>query len=197
MIRTTAFALLLSGLFASPLALAQDSGFFLEARGGSASVDEDNYDDTTTAFEIGGGYRWGGFGVEAGYVTFNDFEDEFDSLNISAELDGWIVGGNLRFPFADQWYFAARGGLFWWSADADTVLCVNPNPGGGENCDRVGISDDDMDFYAGVGVGYDFSDQFSVGVAYDYFGAELEDDEGDDENLSTNVFWVTGELRFQ
>jgi len=194
MIRKTTFALLLTGLFASPLALAQDSGFFLQARGGSAGIDEDLYDDTTTAFEIGGGYRWGGFGLELGYVTFNDFEDDDSGVNISAELDGWTMGGNLRFPFADQWYFAARGGLFWWSADADTVLCTGT---GGANCNRVGVSDDDMDFYAGVGVGYDFSDQFSVGVAYDYFGAELESDDGDDANLDTNVLWVTGELRFQ
>lgn len=193
MLRKTTIALLLSGLFAAPVAMAQDSGFFLQARGGNASVGEDLYDDTTTAFEIGGGYRWGAFGVEAGYVTFNEFEETFDLLNLSAELDGWTIGGNLKFPFADQWYFSGRGGLFWWSADADTVLCVNP----GNTCSRVGVSDDDMDFYAGVGLGYDFSPQFGMGIAYDVFGAELESEDGDDENLSTDVFWITGELRFQ
>ncbi len=62
---------------------------------------------------------------------------------------------------------------------------------------RVGVSDDDMDYYAGVGLGYDFSPQFSMGVAYDLFGVELESDNGIDENLDTDVFWVTGELRFQ
>lgn len=196
MIRKSALFLLLSGLFASPLALAQDaSGFFIEARGGNASVSEDLYDDTTTAFEIGGGYRWGAFGVEGGYVTFNDFEDQFQGLNISAELDGWILGGNLRFPFADQWYFSARAGLFFWDAKADTVLCVTQ--GGTNVCDQVGIDDSDTDFYAGVGVGYDFSDQFSLGLAYDYFGADLESESGQDETLNNNAWWLTGELRFQ
>jgi OmpA-OmpF porin, OOP family len=190
MLRRIAWSTLLLGLLASPLAAAQE-GFFLEARGGSASIDEDEFDDTTTAFQIGGGYRWGGFGIEGGYVSFNDFENEIFDLDVNAELDGWILGVNGRTSFAEQWYISGRLGAFLWSADADTVVCETPN-----NCARFSADDDATDFYAGVGLGYDFDQAFSVGIAYDYFGADLEGDDIDTVNLDTNVFWVTGEFRF-
>ena len=94
MLRKLALPVFVLGMLASPLAMAQ--GFFLEARGGSASVDEDEFDDTTTAFEIGGGYRWGNFGIEGGYVSFNDFENEIANLDgaIHSEQPG---GPGLRF----------------------------------------------------------------------------------------------------
>ena len=178
--------LLLAGLFAAPVAMAQDAGFFVEGRGGSASVDEDEFDDTTTAFLIGGGYRWEAFGVEAAYVSFNDFEDEAFGLDANAELDGWTLGVNGKAHFADQWYISGEVGAFFWSADVDSVICESPG-----NCARISGDDDGTDFYAGVGLGYDFSEQFSVGVAYDYFGASA-----DDVNLDNNVFWAILELRF-
>lgn len=185
--KTTLAALIgVSCLFAVPTAFAQDSGFFLEARGGSASIDEDEFDDTTTAFQIGGGYRWGAFGVEGGYVSFNDFENEIAGLDVNAELDGYTLGINGKSHFANQWYLSGRLGAFFWDADADTVFCTTPG-----NCARVSGDDDGTDFYAGVGVGYDFSEQFSLGVAYDYFGADAAD-----VTLDTNVLSVTGEVRF-
>jgi len=50
---------------------------------------------------------------------------------------------------------------------------------------------DGTDFYAGASVGYDFNEQFSLGVAYDFYGAEDED-----VSFDANVFSVVGELRF-
>ena len=186
--KTTLAALIgLSSLVAMPAAFAQDrSGFFIEGRGGSASIDEDDFDDNTTAFQIGGGYRWGAFGVEGGYVSFNDFESESQGLDINGQLEGWTLGINGRTNFAEQWYLSGRVGAFFFDADADTVICESPS-----NCARIEVEDDGTDFYAGVGVGYDFTDQFSMGVAYDYFGADAGD-----SNLDTNVFSVTAELRF-
>jgi OOP family OmpA-OmpF porin/outer membrane immunogenic protein len=186
--KTTLAALLgLSSLVAMPAAFAQDrnNGFFIEARGGSASVDEDDFDDTTTAFQIGGGYRWGGFGIEGGYVTFNDFEDNSQGLDINAEVDGFTLGVNGRTNFAEDWYLSGRIGAFFWDAEADTAVLVGTTP------TRIEADDDGTDFYAGVGMGYDFSEQVSLGVAYDYFGPET-----DASDLGTNVFSVTGEVRF-
>ena len=178
---------ILAALAVTP-AVAQDSGFFLEARGGSASIDEDPFDDTTTAFQFNAGYRWGGWGIEGGYVTFNDFEDDLFGQNVNAELDGWTLGINGKGNFADQWYLSGRLGAFFWDADANTVICESP-----VNCASVSADTDGTDFYAGVGIGYDFSPQWSAGIAYDYFGAD--GDNGID-TLDTNVFSATVELRF-
>lgn len=187
--KTCLLPLLLLGALAATPAMAQDGGFFLEGRGGSASFDEDPFDDTTTAFQFNVGYRWGLFGLEGGYVSFNDIEDTFAGIDVNAEIDGWTLGVNGRSNFADQWYLSGRLGAFMWDADANTVICETPS-----NCASVRADDDGTDFYAGVGVGYDFNDQWSAGIAYDYFGIEGSGDEID--TLDTNVFSATVELRF-
>ena len=184
-------AALLAAL-AAPSAFAQATdrtGFFIEGRGGSASVSEDEFDDTSTAFQFNGGYRWGAIGIEGGYATFNDFEDSDSGLDINAELDGYTLGINGRYNFAPQWYLAGRVGAFFWDADANAAVCVVA--GTNQVCNLVDADTDGTDFYAGVGVGYDFNEMFSMGAAYDYFGAD-----GDDVTLDTNVFSVTAEVRF-
>ena len=177
---------------AAPSAFAQATdrtGFFIEGRGGSASVSEDEFDDTSTAFQFNGGYRWGAIGIEGGYATFNDFEDSDSGLDINAELDGYTLGINGRYNFAPQWYLAGRVGAFFWDADANAAVCVVA--GTNQVCNLVDADTDGTDFYAGVGVGYDFNEMFSMGAAYDYFGAD-----GDEVTLDTNVFSVTAEVRF-
>ena len=65
---------------------------------------------------------------------------------------------------------------------------------GGRRVSIVAFSDvgeGTIGVYAGVGVGYDFSDRFSLGLAYDYFGPGK-----DDVSLQTNTLSLTGEVRF-
>lgn len=184
-------AALLAAL-AAPSAFAQATdrtGFFIEGRGGSASVSEDEFDDTSTAFQINGGYRWGAIGIEGGYADFNGFEDESEGLDIDADLTGWTLGVNGRFNFAEQWYLAGRVGAFFWDADANAAVCVVA--GTNQVCNLIDADTDGTDFYAGVGLGYDFNEMWSMGVAYDYFGAS-----NDDLDLNNNVFSVTAEVRF-
>ncbi|HVF34126.1 MAG TPA: outer membrane beta-barrel protein [Candidatus Saccharimonadia bacterium] len=179
-------ALAASALVAATAAQAQDTGFFIEGRVGSASIDEDQFDDDTTAVAFNAGYRWGGWGIEAGYVTFDDFDGEVDDIEIQAGVDGFTIGLNGRTNLADgPWYLSSRLGAFLWDAEADDVIRINNTP------TRIDADTDGTDLYAGIGVGYDFSDQFSLGVAYDYFGVE-----DDDVTLDTNVISVTGEIRF-
>jgi len=181
-----ALALGASALFATP-AFAQDpTGFFIDGRLGSASIDEDDFDDDASAFQINAGYRWGGWGIEGGYIDFGSYEGEDLGFNIDADIDGWMLGINGRSSFSNTWYLSGRLGAFFWDADADTVICETPT-----NCATISAGADGTDFYAGVGVGYDFNPQWSVGLAYDYFGPEE-----DDVSLSTNVFSLTTEFRF-
>ena len=182
-----ALALGAGALLAVPAAFAADgTGFFVDGRIGSASVDEDDFDDDSSAFQINGGYRWGGWGVEAGYVSFSEFEGEDGDFELEADIDGFTLGVNGRSNFASNWYLSGRLGAFFWEADADAVV-----PGPNNTLIQVSADEDGTDLYAGVGVGYDFSDQWSVGLAYDYFGPERND-----VSLSTNVLSLTTELRF-
>ena len=186
----TALSLVLAAgaLVAASPVLAQDdtTGFFIDGRVGSASVDEDQFDDDTTALQINGGYRWGGWGIEAGYVNFDDYDDDFGDFEVQAGLDGFTIGLNGRTNLADgPWYLSGRLGAFMWDADADIVADVNGTPA------LINAGTDGTDLYAGAGFGYDFNEQFSLGLAYDYFGAGEDDIE-----LDTSVISVTGEVRF-
>ncbi len=180
-------ALAAGALFPAAQLAAQDaSGFFIEGRVGSASVDEDQFDDDTTTLQLNGGYRWGNWGIEAGYVNFDDFDDEIGDIEIQAGIDGFTIGLNGRTNLGDgPWYLSGRLGAFLWDAEADAVVSINNRP------TRVSADTDGTDVYAGVGFGYDFNEQFSVGLAYDYFGAE-----SDRQSLDTNVLSVTAEVRF-
>ena len=121
-----ALALGAGALFAAP-AFAQDpSGFFIDGRFGSASIDEDDFDDDASAFQINAGYRWGGWGIEGGYVDFGSYEGEDLGFNIDADIDGWMLGINGRSSFSGSWYLSGRLGAFFWDADADTVICESP-----------------------------------------------------------------------
>ena len=94
------------------------TGFFLEGRIGSASIDEDQFDDDTTAFQFNGGYRWGNFGLEAGYVNFDDFDDELEDIEVQAGIDGFTLGVNGRTNLGDRFptaslHLAVEGVLGW------------------------------------------------------------------------------------
>jgi OOP family OmpA-OmpF porin/outer membrane immunogenic protein len=180
-------AFAVSSLLAVAAARAQDtSGFFVNGAVGNGSVDGDVFDDDTTTLQINGGYRWGVVGVEGGYVNFNDFDDSFGVLSLDGSLDGWTLGVNARGNFADNWYVSGRAGAFFWDADGGGFTIT---PGGTPVAAR--FSDDGTDFYAGVGVGYDFNERWSLGLAYDYFGAD-----GDFDEYDADVFSLTGEVRF-
>ncbi len=182
-------ALILGAALAATSVSAQDlDGFFAQGRLGSASTTANDFDDDVTSFQFTGGYRWGAFGLEAGYVDFSGFEGEDRNFRLDADVSGFTLGGNYRTSFANSWFFGARLGAFFWEADADTLVPSSTNP---NSFIVVRRDDDAVDLYAGVSVGYDFNEQFSLGLSYDYFGPE-----GDDISLETNVLSLVGEVRF-
>jgi len=182
-------ALILGGALATTSVAAQElDGLFLQGRIGSASSSADDFDDEVSSFQITGGFRWGAFGLEGGYVDFSGFEGENRNLDLDADISGFTLGGNFRTSFADSWFFGARVGAFFWEADADTVVPSSTSP---NTFLVVRREADAVDFYAGVSVGYDFNEKFSLGVSYDYFGPE-----DDDISLETNVLSLVGEVRF-
>lgn len=178
-------------LAGAPSAFAAGEGWFVAARAGSGSVDENVLDDSDTALGASGGYRWGWLGLEVGYVDFGAWHKDFpgfleDDTPITAvsiaELQGWTVGVNARAQLSPKWSLTGRAGVFDWDTNAFTDVPTFA---------RVDLDDSGTDWYAGVGVAYSITERFDLGVAYDHYRAN-----GDAFDLSPDVFSATAELRF-
>jgi opacity protein-like surface antigen len=192
--KNNTFLALLAGaaLLAAPIVASADSdGFFLGARAGHGSVDEDQLDDSDTTLALTGGYRWGWIGVEVGYADFGGYRQSFqgfldDDTPVSgrtiAELQGWTAGVNARGQLSDKWSITGRAGVFAWDTNAFTDI---------DTFDRADFDEDGTDWYAGVGVSYSFTEKFDIGLAYDHYRAS-----GDVLDLSPDVFSLTTEVRF-
>ena len=189
-----ALALASAGLVAAPLAAhAQDNGgFFVNGNVGKASVDDGVYDDEDTAFGVNLGYRWSvspGFaiGVEGGYVDLGKYAPKSNIVLPvgqflgDAELDGFTAGVNGRFNLGDNWYISGRTGLFRADVKGDYLAAGIPTR----------VDDTSNKWYAGAGFGYDFSNNFSVGLNFDHY--ELDKKNLD---LNSNLISVSAEARF-
>ncbi|HXE78003.1 MAG TPA: porin family protein [Rhodanobacter sp.] len=191
-----AIALASAGLFAATAASAQDmsagnGGWFINGNVGQATLDHGPYDDDTTGYAINGGYRWAlnpsaALGVEVGYNDLGNIHAKniFQSGPViqddKSQLHGWTAGVNGHFNFNPNWYVSARGGLYSWTGHG---LNNDVNP------IRKGL--DDTSWYAGAGVGYDFSNNVSLGINYDHYDASKQG-----VNLGTNLISVSAEYRF-
>ena len=194
----TLLALTLSaaGLFAASAASAQsvptqNGGWFIGGNVGQTSINHGPYDDQATGYGLNGGYRWAlnpsvALGVEVGYNDLgnihpkNVFNSQPVVANGKTQLHGWTTGVNGHFNLSPNWYVSARTGIYGWKGHG---LSNDENP------IRKGL--DDTSWYAGAGVGYDFSNNVSLGVNYDYFDARKQH-----VNLSTDMISVSAEYRF-
>ncbi len=191
-----ALAFAAAGMVALPAAFAQSvpshhDGWFVNGQVGQTEMNNHWYDGHDTGYQVTGGYRWAVapsvlLGVEGGYNDLgnidvsNAFNDK-DVFNRSqSELHGWMLGANGHFNLNPNWYISARGGLYQWKGHG---LSNNTNP--------LHRSLDKTDWYGGVGFGYDFANNMSVGLNYDYYHAKK-----DQVDLSTDMVSVGAEYRF-
>ena len=185
-------ALAAAGLAVVPAISHADSngngGFFVNGNVGQSSLDKGAYNDDDTAYDLNLGYRWAlnpnvALGVEGGYVDLGKFDPKSSALPFPrASVKGWTAGVNGHFNLTPQWYLSGRAGLF--RADVKGGYFDNtPAP--------VLVDDTSNKYYAGAGVGYDFSNNFSVGVNYDYYKTGANG-----LNLDPNLVSVSAEVRF-
>jgi len=187
-----AIALATAGLTAIPLTshAADQSGFFINGNVGESNVNKGVYDDSDTGFLGNVGYRWAVapnvlLGVEGGYTDLGKFstKSRFDGLGLrDADLKGWNLGINGHFNVTENWYVSGRTG--WFRGDVK-----------GAYLDSAGVPvtvDDTSDkWYAGAGFGYDFNNNFSVGLNYDYYKADKSN-----LDLNADLVSVSAEYRF-
>jgi len=186
-----------AGLVSAPAAFAQTApphhdGWFVNGQVGSAHMDHNEYDGHDTGYQLTGGYRWelgpsALLGVEAGYNDLGniDANKAFHSGKVydtsRSQLRGWMVGANGHFNITPNWYVGARAGLYSWKGHG---VAHNETPVFKTSLDKT-------DWYTGVGFGYDFANNFSLGLNYDYYHAKK-----DHVDLSTDMISVGGEYRF-
>ena len=189
------FALALATAAAVPaLAFADNNngngGFFVNGNVGQSNLSKGAYDDNDTGYGANVGYRWAlnpnlALGVEGGYTNLGNFDpkDGFGALGIGrAKVDGWNLGVNGHFNLNPNWYISARGGLF--RGDVKGGYLAGGVP--------VSVDETSNKYYAGAGFGYDFNNNLSVGLNYDYYKVNKNG-----LNLTPNLVSVSAEYRFQ
>ena len=182
----------LAGLPATSQAADGKGGFFINGNVGEAYMDNGIYDDNDTGFGFNTGYRWAfapefAFGFEVGYVDLGEYTPDFTgalpagtSLR-DAELNGWNLGVNAHWNLSDNWYLSGRTGLFSADVKGDYLDANLP----------VYVDDTSNEWYVGGGFGYDFSNNFSLGLNYDYYQSSKGG-----LDLDSCVGSVSGEVRF-
>ena len=183
-----------AGLMAIPtLSQAADGngGFFINGSIGDASTNEGIYDDSDTGYQFNGGYRWAfspefAFGIEGGYTDLGSFSSDVPVINPGpvlqdSESSGWTLGVNALWGLGESWYISGRTGMYFADIKGDYI--------GPAGVARIDESSDD--WYAGLGFGYNFSNNFGLGLSYDWYNAGV-----DDLNLNAEMFSLTGEVRF-
>ena len=187
-----AIALAAGGIVAAPaISHAADNngagGFFVNGNVGQSSLDKGAYNDDDTAWGGNIGYRWAlnpnvALGVEGGYTDLGKFAPKSSSAQLGkAELNGWNLGVNGHFNLTPNWYLSGRAGFY--HADLKGGFLAGTVP--------VRLDDSSDKYYAGAGFGYDFSNNFSVGLNYDYYKADKSA-----LKLDPSVVSVGAELRF-
>lgn len=184
-----------AGLMLASAASAQShsdkGGWFVNGNIGESSMNKGYYDGHDTGYALNGGYRWSlgpsaALGFELGYNDLgnikisNAFTGDPVVARNRSRLRGWTAGATGHFNVTPAWYVSARTGVYGWR-------------GHGLSNDEIPLrkSLSTTDWYGGVGVGYDFPANWSLGVNYDYFRARKSG-----VDLSSDMISLAAEYRF-
>lgn len=163
-----------AALFVAPAAIAapgSNSDYFVEAKGGSASIW--NNGTQTSSPEFLGGYRWntgfGKLGFELGYVDFGEIDSGTPSNGFAlfgATFKGHAIkaGVNLNYMLTDQLYLEPRIGLMRLSYTGVQRDFLNGDTNYNET--KTG-------HYAGVGLGIWITPNFAASFNFDNDTAEI------------------------
>ena len=165
-----------------------NGGFFVNGNVGQSNLSKGAYDDNDTGAGVNLGYRWAinpnvALGVEGGYTDLGKFDAKNGAANLpGAEISGWTAGVNGHFNLTPEWYVSGRTGLF--RGDTKGAYLAGTTP--------VYVDDTSTKYYAGAGFGYDFSNNLSVGLNYDYYKTDKSG-----LSLDPSLVSVSAEYRFQ
>ncbi|KGI78484.1 porin family protein [Oleiagrimonas soli] len=146
--------------------------------------------DTDTGYGLDVGYRWAlspmaQVGFEVGYLNQGTFTDDYFGSRVNAKVHGAKAGVNAKFNFTPNWFVMVQGGYF----DARNKISVDSG--------NLSYSDNKSKgtWYSGVGFGYDFSNNTSLSLNYNYIDDKYND-QGTHLDLSSDQVAVRFEARF-
>src|SRR5262249_7472 len=109
-------------------------------------------------------------------------KDSLSSAGLpDAKVSGWTAGVNGHFNLNPNWYISARGGLFRGDVKGSYV----------NGTTAIYVDDTSTNYYPVPAFGYDFSNNFSVGLNYDYYKVDKAG-----LSLDPSLVSVSGEYRF-
>lgn len=146
---------------------------------GLGYVDEDQFDDDSFSSSFNLVYRFTDtLGVEVGYTSFGDFENNFGTgatrAKAEASIDGFSLGLNVLLDVSEGWYFTGHAGMWAWNSDAKISVTGSPS---------IKVSGDGTDFFAGGGFGYMFTERWGAGLGATYYSVDVN-------NNSSGVYIV-------
>jgi hypothetical protein len=155
------FICIAGALFAMPNAViaGADSGFYIGAGAGDASVKDNDFDASDSAYKIFGGYNIGfiplvDFAVEASYVDFGKPATSAGSV----EVTGFNAYGLAGLSFGPFGVFAKAGALSW---DSDATFAGTT------------VGDSGTDPAYGVGARFSIG-SFAVRAEYEFYDLEAD-----------------------
>jgi len=136
----------------SPLAVAQDSGWYIGAIAGQSNFKDctaPNCDDSDTAIGVFGGYQFHkNFGAEVGYT---DLGETSAPGFASAGVTGFELVGVGRFPISERFSLYGKLGFFRWDVDS------------------AGQSDSGSDLTYALGVQWNFTKRLGFRAQYQVY----------------------------
>lgn len=141
--------------------LAQAQGGYVAGFVGRSDIDEYGFDDKTTSYRIGGGYRVNpNFAVEAYYVDYGEAEDNILGLDVSLEASAFQLQALGILPLHPSVALYGKLGVTMWDAKA---------------CAEVLGCEDETGNDPVYGLGLTFSPVERLGVSVEYEEAEFDD----------------------
>ena len=123
--------------------------------------DDDDFDDDRVSWKALAGFRFNPvLSVEGQYIDFGDAENN----GARAEADGWTAAAVVDIPIPYVQPYAKAGALFW-DTDAHVRGPLNST---------LRASDDGTDFFWGLGVRFNLTENLALRAEYERF--ELEGD---------------------
>jgi OmpA-OmpF porin, OOP family len=118
------------------------------------------------------GYRWNSvvdYGVEVGYGYLGQYRltasDGSYGIRETQKNRGFLLGGNLNYNITENWYVSARAG---WFRGRNTYNTTGYSAYSAGSITTRGTTTNTGEYF-GVGAGYNFNKNFSLGLAYDTY----------------------------
>lgn len=206
--RNILFTAVLATIVASPLLCApayafednnnqpdynQNENFYVAGDLGMARFSTDYGDDNSVFGGVRFGWRWTDYvGPEIGYVSLGKPKTNFDGINLSIKPQGLTLGVNGKYNFYGNWFVTGRVGYL----HSRTKIAGNYVDQFG-NPQSLRQTNNDDSWYAGLGVGYNLTDHFSLAAHYDNYRLKFGGSDYNDQT-TTNVgtFSLSVEYRF-